>query len=1131
MAEALPQKSDVAKREEEILKFWQDHQIFAKSLAKDAPKGEYVFYDGPPFATGLPHFGHLLPTSIKDAIPRYQTMRGFRVARRWGWDCHGLPIENLIEKELGLKTKKDIEALGIDVFNQKARESVLRYADEWKRIIPRIGRFVDMENDYKTMDSSYTETVWWIFKQLYDKGLAYEGYKSMHLCPRCETTLANFEVNQGYKDVTDLSVTVKFELVDEPGTYLLAWTTTPWTLPGNVALAVNPELNYVRVEKGGIKLIVAEALATKVLTDNFTIEETFTGQKLVGKKYQPVFDYYQNDTTLKNKENGWQVYGADFVTTEDGTGIVHIAPAFGEDDLKLGQAKNLPFIQHVDTSGHFKAAVKDFAGLPVKPKSEDEKERLSADIAVLKYLQEHGTFFAKEKITHPYPHCWRCDTPLLNYASSSWFIAVSTMKEALLKANEGVTWVPEYIKDGRFGKWLEGARDWAVSRSRYWGAPLPVWRCESCKKIEVIGSLEELTAKRQPKNNYWVMRHGEAQSNVQSIVTSALDGDNHLTENGREQVEATGKTLAKEKIDLIITSPVLRTRETAALMAEALGVPADQVVLDERLREVGFGELEGGSVAKFHAFFSGRAERFTKAPPAGENFHEVKARALQSLYEIDARYAGKNILLITHEAVGWLLMVGAQGFNDHEAEAAQSEDRYFLKTAESRPLPFVALPHNQAYELDFHRPYIDEVKLRCECGAEMARVPDVFDVWFESGSMPYGQLHYPFANKEEFEKHFPADFIAEGLDQTRGWFYVLLVLSLGLFNRPPFKRVVVNGLILAEDGQKMSKRLKNYPDLEPTIDTFGADALRFYLLSSPAVHAEEFNFSERGLRETSNRVLGRLRNVVAFYELYAGAHVPSDAASTHILDRWINDRLNEVIGLVTAAMESYELDRALRPIDEFVDDLSTWYLRRSRDRFKPTDPAEAQAVMDTLRRTLLVLSCLMAPFTPFVAEEIYLKLKGGAESVHLEHWPEADKSDEEIITAMQLVRQLVSGGLEARAKAAIKVRQPLKELKAKSAPLSAELAQLIQDEVNVKAVIFDPNLSAVVELDLTITPELKEEGELRDLIREIQDWRKESGLKAGEQAEVVIPIAKQSLAEKYEHEIKVATCASAFRYE
>src|SRR3989338_2643943 len=501
----MSDKVESAKREEAILAFWNERGIFEKSLNKPAPNGDYIFYDGTPFATGTPHYGHIVASVIKDAVPRYWTMRGYRVPRQWGWDCHGLQIENIVEKELGFKHKKDIVAFGIAKFNEACRSKVLLYADEWKKVIPRVGRWADMENPYFTMSRDFMESVWWAFKQLYDKGLVYEDYRSMHICPRCETTLSQSEVTEGYKDVKDLAVTVKFKLknpekigLSGPSTgsgqanvYMLAWTTTPWTLPGNIALAVGADVNYVAVETESGLVIAANEWAQREKREPKG-GKGWKGSELIGLEYEPPFDYYANDTTLKNHENGWKVYAADFITTDTGTGIAHMAPSFGADDWELSKRENLPFVQHVNMDGTFKPEVKDFAGMEVKPNSEDDKVRLGADIAILKYLQEHGTFFSKENVTHAYPHCWRCDTPLLNYATSSWFVSVTKIKDNLLKNAKNINWSPAHIKEGRFGDWLEGARDWSISRQRFWASVIPVWKCEACKKIKVFGSAAEL---------------------------------------------------------------------------------------------------------------------------------------------------------------------------------------------------------------------------------------------------------------------------------------------------------------------------------------------------------------------------------------------------------------------------------------------------------------------------------------------------------------------------------------------------------------------------------------------------------------------------------------------------------------
>ena len=1163
-------KSEVAKQEEKVLQFWQKNKIFEKSLEQEAPNGEFTFYDGPPFATGLPHYGHILAGTIKDIFPRYQTMLGKKVSRRWGWDCHGLPIENLIEDELGLKTKQDIHEHGIGQFNQCAKDSVLRYDKEWKEIVPRTGRWIDMENSYKTMDTSYSESIWWIFKTIYDKGLIYEGHKAMHICPRCETTLSNFEVNQGYEDIKDISVIVKFELMDEPGTFVLAWTTTPWTLPGNVALAVGEDLDYVKIRysdiphkvesseikngkrdvdvsrnvSAGVYILAKDRL--EVIKEKYEVVEEFKGKDLIGKSYKPAFDYYAKDKNLENHENGWKIYGEDFVTTEDGTGIVHIAPAFGSDDMELGQKESLPFVQHVAVDGKFTEEVTDFAGQYVKPKENPQQ----ADIEIIKHLAGKDVLFAKEKVEHSYPHCWRCKTPLLNYATSSWFLKVTGIKDKLIEINKDIEWVPANMRDGRFGKWLEGARDWAISRSRFWGAPLPVWRCESCdKKDEVIGSIDEIKEKTRSTNKYFLIRHGEAENNTKNVLSSKKENPHHLTEVGKKQVREQVAELKKQNIDLIISSPFVRTTETAEIIAEGIGYGKKEIIFDKKIIETQFGDLEGKNVKEYSGYYNSQLEKFTKPTPNGESLIELKNRVTEFLYDIDKKYSNKNILIVTHEYPYWLMMVGAQGMNSQEAiDFKEKED--IVQNAELRELDFAPIPHNKDYEVDLHMPYIDEIEFACACGGRMKRIPEVFDCWFESGSMPYASNHYPFENLDKFNPEkgigFPADFIAEGTDQTRGWFYTSLVLSTALFEQTSFKNVIVNGMVMAEDGKKMSKSLKNYPEVSYILDKYGADAMRYYMISSPIVRAEDLNFSEKGVDEIMKKIILRSKNVLSFYNLYKNSlcvknpnnrvqfeeqeqnrgrcmvNTTTDILQTttkkcadyldyseNVLDRWIIARLNELINEVTIGLDNYELDRASRPILDFVDDLSTWYVRRSRDRFKG-EGEDRDFALETTRFVLQEFSKVMAPFMPFLAEQIYSSLAtvDSVTSVHLQKWPESKDVDTKILEEMRKTREIVSLALEARAKEGIKVRQPLASLKFIISNFEFqnqdELVEIIKDEVNVKEVVFEKGGEEKVELDTKLTSELKAEGNFRELLRNVQRMRKETKLIPSDVVELTI---------------------------
>ncbi|MBP9695053.1 MAG: isoleucine--tRNA ligase [Candidatus Magasanikbacteria bacterium] len=923
----------------DILKFWRENQTFEKSISERPDNKPYVFYDGPPFATGLPHYGHIVASLMKDVVPRYFTMQGYRVERKWGWDCHGLPVENIIEKELNLQSKKDILNYGIGAFNEACRDTVLKYAAEWKIVVERMGRWVDMTHDYKTMDVSFMESVWWVFGELWKNGLIYEGYKAMHVCPRCVTPLSNFEVTQGYKDVTDISVFAKFrirnqelgirKIVDGP-VDILAWTTTPWTLPGNVLLAVGNDISYSIVKTDTGNFIVASDLVGSVIpAETIHSRSEISGKDLVGLEYEPLFPYYAET------KNAFRVVAADFVTTNDGTGIVHIAPAFGEDDYQVGVREEVPLVQHVTMEGKMVPGVTEFAGMDVKPKDDPTK----TDIEIIKWLAHNGKLFAKKKLTHSYPHCWRCDTPLLNYATSSWFVRVTDLKDELLANNVKTNWVPDHVKDGRFGKWLEGARDWAISRSRFWGTPLPVWRCgttnQECGEVMVVGSVEELE------------------------------------------------------------------------------------------------KLSGQKVT------------------------------------------------------------------------------------------------------DLHKHLIDPITFPCtKCGGVMKRIPDVLDCWFESGSMPYGEVHYPFENKAKFEAGFPARFIAEGQDQTRGWFYTLHVLATALTRgkkpsipdvgaTPAFKNVIVNGIVLAEDGKKMSKRLKNYPDPMVVLEKYGADAMRYYLVSSPVMYAESLNFSEAGVREMYNKVVNMLWNVVTFYQLYAesGIRNQESGMSTNVLDKWILAKLNLLVKEVTEQMEAYHLAEASRPIMVFIDELSTWYLRRSRDRFKGGDEADKQAALATMREVLLKLSKVMAPFTPFIAEKIYQESGKQFDSVHLEAWPVVDEKmiDEKVLEDMAVARKVVEMGLALRAEAGVKVRQPLSQLVTASGrdaaqggtisneQLTIELKQIIADELNVKEVVSAKELThegwkmkedggVIVMLNVELTDELKKEGLLREVVRTVNQMRKDAGL-------------------------------------
>lgn len=1096
----MADKSERALREEKILQFWKEHKIFEKTLEKKSPKGDFVFYDGPPFATGLPHYGSLLSSIIKDVIPRYKTMRGFRVRRRWGWDCHGLPIENMVEKELGIKNKKEIEEMGVAKFNKFCRDSVLRFVDEWKIFVDRVGRFVDYDNSYKTMDNSYIESVWWALKEIYNKGLLYEGRKVLLYCPHCETPLAKAEIAQdnSYKDVTEESVYIKFKVKSEDpewaNTSLLAWTTTPWTLPGNVALAINQDIEYICVpdpDKPSSWIVLARKNFEKLLAQGIfsssykdlsdSNTDYFSGKDFIGLEYEPLYELPAVKNTGKK---AWYVVSADFVNTEEGTGIVHTAVIYGEDDYELGLKLDLPMVPLLDSAGHFNNQSPEFIQGQYFKKAEK---------AIKDDLETRSLLFKREMYTHSYPHCHRCGTTLLYNALSSWFINIQKKKDQMIKLNEKINWIPQHLKHGRFLNNIKSAPDWTISRNRYWASPLPIWK-DSDGKVYVIGSIDELKKKvKKSSNKYFVMRHGEAESNAKKILDLTGDPNNHLTDRGKKEVEK----VDGKKFDMVFSSPFLRARETAEMIAK-------DFIQDDRLRETG----------------------------PDEDGMQIQRRVGEFLFEIESKYRNKNILVISHgEPLWWLEKVASGKQSDFKGEE-------MLGTGEMQELDFVPLPHNEDFELDLHRPYIDEIELISEDGKPLKRIPEVIDGWVESGSMPFAEYHYPIENEGEFRKRFPGDFIAEYIGQTRTWFYYMHVMAVLLFNNISFRNVITTGNILAEDGSKMSKSKGNYTDPMVNLDLFGADALRYYLMSSVVMQAEDVRFVDDEVRQVHNQILNILWNSFKFYEMYADNEYPnSPYSSKHVLDKWILIRLNELNKNITEGMDAYDTVQATRPIRDFVSDFSTWYIRRSRDRFKGDNKDDKAFAITITRHVLLEFSKLIAPIMPFVAEDVYQKIRkpDDPDSVHLENWPTIEKSfsllslfgtksdDKNVIKDMEETRRIVSLALEARSKANIKVRQPLQKLEIRNSELTNEYLGIMKDELNVKSVVVDKNLETEVSLDTTLTPELIEEGKVRDAIRAIQDLRKEKGLKPDDKMKFAPPIGEEEFYKKHSVEIEKAT--------
>lgn len=907
----LPSLINFPKMEEEILKFWKDNDIFKKSLEIRKGSPRFNFYEGPPTANGKPHAGHVLPRIYKDLFPRYKTMQGFYVPRKAGWDTHGLPVELEVEKELGINSKQEIEKYGIEEFNKKCKESVFRYEKEWRNFTERIGFWIDMDNPYITLSNDYIESVWWLLKKIWEKGLLYRGHKIVPWCPRCETALSDHEVAQGYKETEDPSIYVKFKVKDQENTYFLAWTTTPWTLISNVALAVHPEEDYVKLKINDEYYILAEKRIPYVFHEtNYEIVETKKGKELERIHYEPLFTFLPID-----KDSHYVVLG-EFVTLEDGTGIVHIAPAFGDEDFQVGKKYDLPFLQPVDQNGRFIKEVTPWAGMFIK----------KADPLIIENLKERNLLYKEEKYTHTYPFCWRCDTPLIYYARASWYIKTTAVKENLIKNNKKINWYPEYIKDGRFGNWLANNIDWSLSRERYWGTPLPIWICDSCGHEECIGSYKEL---------------------------------------GIENME---------------------------------------------------------------------------------NF-------------------------------------------------------------------------------DPHKPYIDKITLKCpKCDGVMHRVPEVIDCWFDSGAMPVAQWHYPFENEEEFKASFPADFICEAIDQTRGWFYSLLAISTLVFDQPAYKNVLVTELVLDEKGEKMSKHKGNVVDPWLILNKYGADALRWYIftVSPPWV---PLRFSPDSVNEALKKFLLTLWNTVSFFSIYAEIDQfdPNEnsipfSELEDLSDIWLISKLNSLIIKVKEEMEKFNATTAARAIQSFViDDLSNWYIRLNRERFwKSEKDKDKWSAYTTTFYVLKELSKLLAPFIPFTSEKIYQEIvrnveKNSPESVHLCDYPKENPSliDKRLEENMDIVREIVASGRMLRNQANIKIRQPLAKIWIKVDPkLEKDIENLkkyIQQELNIEDVIIGKPEEGEkilthkeeifeISLDTNITEDLLNKGILRELEHKIQMLRKEAKL-------------------------------------
>lgn len=1117
--------------EKKILKFWQENRFFEKSIERRKRSPNFVFYEGPPTANGKPGIHHVLSRSYKDIVCRYKTMRGFKVLRKAGWDTHGLPVELEIEKKLGLKSKKEIEQYGISEFNKQCKRSVWEYKKDWEELTERIGFWIDLKHPYITYQPEYIETVWWILKKIYQKGLLYQDYRVSHYCPRCQTVLSSHEVSQGYKRVKEPAIYVKFPLKNQNSknkTYLLIWTTTPWTLPGNMAVAVSSKITYAKVKNNDEYLILSKERLKDCLISGKIVEE-FKGKDLLGLEYIPPFKSKKFD---KLEKTIWRVILGDFISLKEGTGLVHIAPAFGEEDFNVFQQQisisNFQISIPVNEEGKFKSEVKEWAGMFVK----------DADPLIIDNLKKRNLLFKKELYEHDYPFCWRCHSPLIYYAKKSWFIKTTAIKESLIKNNQKVNWIPSHLKEGRFGEWLREVNDWALSRERYWGTPLPVWICQKCGNHLVIGSIDELLKQKFSTNNYYLLRHGHSLRQVKNLTNCWPEKEKFpLTEKGKKEILKQAKNLKTKKIDLIFSSDLLRTKETAQIISKETGA---KIIFDKRLREFDVGVFNGKKPQLTWNYLRRKKNYLKVKLLKGESLLDIQKRMYSFLKEVDDNYQEKNILVISHE-LPLTILIGTLNALPLEKVLEQRRAKKIKKIApgELKKIEFKKLPFNKEMELDLHRPYVDEVKFYCpKCATEttqplaklsecanrdtmrfMKRVPEVIDCWFDSGSMPFAQAHWPFAfanvqgvdlTTQSYKKLikkilFPADYISEAVDQTRGWFYTLLVVSTLLDFGPPYKNIISLSHVLDKKGEKMSKSKGNIVDPWYIAEKYGADASRwyFYTVNQPG---DPKLFSEKDVEKVLRKFILTFWNCYGFFELYGfNKNSKLKFQSQNLLDKWILSRLNNLIQTTTDKLQKYNITGAARGIESFViNDVSLWYIRRSRRRFqKPKTKKELKEASQTLRFLLLTLSKLTAPFIPFLSEEIYQRIKGSRlkikNSVHLEDWPKADKNliDKKLEKEMEEVRKIVALTLAKRAKAKIKVRQPLQKLKIKKLKfkIPKELANLIKEEANIKKIFIDPKIKKEIELDTTITPELKEEGIIKEIIRQIQEMRKAANLK------------------------------------